>query len=605
LFQVAADERDLVSTPFIADRGATTTGPFHGPDKETEAMKFTASSFSSRALARLLAAALAFAAHAAIADNGEHGRDRECPDGRDITYINGSIHTMDAQNRVVTTVTTHNDKFSAVGRDVGSVENRCRQVIDLHGRTAVPGLVDNHNHIILLGLRPGYHTPLENATSFADIAAIYHARIQGAPVGAFITTIGGFNPVEFVENRLPTLAELDAIAPSNPVYLQVAFTGPSTTNSAGRAFFASRGVAVGADGSIAANGPTLAALNALRSVQTFDDKKRSTADAMAYAAQLGVTSSFDMGGFLIPGSPDHEDEFVFDGAASWDPYTAYDPLLDLHRNGLMPVRIRVFFLSMDNALAIPILTRRVENAFREFGNDWLKIAGLGEFITNWPLFGQVVPPANYPAAVTKAAERGLIYQQHTLTSAEDSVAIDAWETINQTIPIAPLHWSVAHALTITPANIQRLKAMGGGLALHGFRYLAGTPTSNGPPYRTIVDSGIHTGAGSDSAQISALNPWLMLYYMTTGKNSSGVLINAGQTLTRQEALRLYTAENGWFTKEEDKIGSIEVGKLADLVILNGDYFTVPDESLKQLRSVLTVVGGRITYSSGAVQIHDR
>jgi predicted amidohydrolase YtcJ len=551
----------------------------------------------------LLAPTLAVLASAAFADPGDAER---CPNGRDTVFVNGVIHTMDAQNRVVSSVTVHNDKFSAVGSDAGLVDNRCKQVINLNGRTVVPGLVDNHNHIILLGLRPGYHTPIETAASIADIAAIYRARIAGGvPAGQFVTTIGGFNPVQFAEKRLPTLAELDAIAPANPVYLQVSFTGPSVTNSAGKTFFASRGIAVGADGSIAANAPTVAALNALRSIQTFDDKKRSTMDAMNYAAALGVTSNFDMGGFLIPGSPDHEDEFTFDGAASWDPYTAYDPLLDLHRNGQMKVRIRVFFLSMDNSLAIPILTRRVENAFREFGNDWLKIAGLGEFITNWPLFGQVVPPANYPAAVRKAAERGWIYQQHTLSSAEDTVAISAWEQLNAEIPIAPLHWSVAHALTITPENIQRLKAIGGGLALHGFRYLAGTPAASGPPYRTIVDSGIKVGAGSDSAQISTLNPWLMLYYMTTGKNSSGVVINAGQTLSRAEALRLYTRENGWFSKEEDKLGSIEPGKLADLVVLNGDYFTVPDESLKTLGSVLTVVGGKIVYNNGQVRVRDR
>ncbi|HEY2190342.1 MAG TPA: amidohydrolase family protein [Caldimonas sp.] len=569
-------------------------------------------SAARRARACVLATALALLAGAAAADNGERDRDRDrerdkqCPNGRDITLVNGRIHTMDAQSRVVSAVTIHEDKFVAVGHDPGSVDDRCKQVVDLGGRTVVPGLVDNHNHFILLGLRPGYHTPLENATSIADIAAIYRDRIRaGVPSGQFVTSIGGFNPVEFAEKRLPTLVELDAIAPSNPVYLQVAFTGPSVTNTAGRAFFQGRGIVVGADGSIAANAPTVAALNALRSIQTFDDKKRGTVDAMNYAAALGVTSNFDMGGFLIPGSPDHEDEFTFDGAASWDPYTAYDPLLDLHRNGLMKVRVRVFFLSMDTAAAIPILTRRVENAFREFGNDWLRIAGLGEFITNWPLFGQVVPPSNYPAAVKTAAERGWIYQQHTLSSAEDNVAISEWERINATVPIAPLHWSVAHALTITPDNIKRLKAIGGGLALHGFRYLAGTPTSNGPPYRTILDSGIKTGAGSDSAQISALNPWLMLYYMVTGKNSSGVVINAGQTLTRQEALRLYTAENGWFSKEEDKLGSIEAGKLADLVVLNGDYFTVPDESLKQLGSVLTIVGGRIVYNSGQVRVQDR
>jgi predicted amidohydrolase YtcJ len=137
--------------------------------------------------------------------------------------------------------------------------------------------------------------------------------------------------VQFAEKRLPTLAELDAIAPGNPVYLQVSFTGPAATNTLGRAFFQSRGIAVSTEGVILANAPTVAALNALRSVQTFDDKKRGTLDALAYSAALGVTTNFDMGGFLIPGSPDHEDEFTFDGAASWDPYTAYDPLLDVYR----------------------------------------------------------------------------------------------------------------------------------------------------------------------------------------------------------------------------------------------------------------------------------
>jgi predicted amidohydrolase YtcJ len=499
-----------------------------------------------------------------------------------------------------------NGKFVSVGHDAGGAADAgCKQVINLGGRLAIPGLVDNHNHILLLGIRPGYHTPLESAANFADIAKIYAERIAGAPAGAFITTIGGFNHVQFLDQgRLPNLAELDLIAPANPVYIQESFLGPSTTNTLGKAFFTSKGVTVGADGSIAPVGPTLAALNALRAVQTFADKKRGTIDAMTYAAKLGVTSHFDMGGFLIPGSPNHEDEFTFDGAASWDPYFAYEPILELHRQGLMKVRIRVNYLTMDNALNLPILQRRIDNAFREYGDDWLKSAGLGEFITNWPLFGGPTP-LNYPAAVGKAAERGWIYQQHTLSTNEDNLAITAWEQLNTQIPIAPLHWSIAHAVTITPQNVQRLKALGAGLALHGFRYLAGTPSANGPPYRMIVDSGIQVGAGSDSAQISTLNPWLMLYYMTTGKNSTGVLINAGQTLNRDEALRLYTAANGWFVKEEDKLGSIEEGKLADVIVLNDDYFSVPDESLKKLGSVLTIVGGRIVHDAGVLRVQDR
>ncbi|MEO7336105.1 MAG: amidohydrolase family protein [Caldimonas sp.] len=561
-----------------------------------------------------------FLAGFALADNDrdrdrEHGRDDRdsaCPDGREITLANGRIHLMDRTGRVVSSVTMRNGRFVSVGHDSGGLGTPgCRQVVNLQGRTAIPGLVDNHNHIVLLGLRPGWHTPLETAASFADIQRTYRNRIAAAPAGAFITTIGGFNPVQFAEKRLPTLAELDAIAPNNPVYLQVSFTGPAATNTRGKAFFESRGIAVSAIGAIAANAPTVGALNALRAVQSFDDKKRSTLDALGYAASLGITTSFDMGGFLIPGSPDHEDEFTFDGAASWDPYTAYDPLLEIYREGRMASRVRVFFLSMDNAAATPILTRRLENSFREFGGDWLRIAGLGEFITNWPLFGVVNPPSNYPAAVKKAAERGWIYSQHTLSSAEDNVAIDAWEALNAQVPIAPLHWSVAHALTITPQNVKRLKTLGAGLALHGFRYLAGTaavgttPAVAGPPYRMILDSGVKVGAGSDSAQISTLNPWLMLYYMTTGKNSSGIVINEGQTLSREEALRLYTIENGWFSKEEEKIGSIEPGKLADVVVLNDDYFSVPDESLKKLRSVLTIIGGRITHDEGVVRAQER
>jgi predicted amidohydrolase YtcJ len=566
----------------------------------------------AKAPAAALALGLALACTMAVADKPDRdddrggGHDRDCPNGVEIALVNGRIHTMDARDSVVSAVTMRNGKFVSVGHDAGgAAEKGCKHVVNLKGRVAIPGLVDNHNHIVLLGLRPGYHTPLESAASFADIGAIYVDRINHAPADAFITTIGGFNPVQFAEKRLPNLAELDAIAPANPVYLQVSFTGPSSTNTLGKAFFQSKGIVVGADGSIAANTQTVAALNALRAVQTFDDKKRGTMDAMSYAAGLGVTSHFDMGGFLIPGSPNHEDEFTFDGAASWDPYFAYEPLLELNRQDRMKVRIRVFYLSMDNALTVPILQRRLDNAFREFGNDWLKSAGLGEFITNWPLFGPVTPPANYQTAVTKAAERGWIYQQHTLSSAEDDLAITAWEQLNAQIPISSLHWSIAHAMTITPQNVQRLKALGAGVALHGFRYLAGTPTANGPPYRMIVDSGVKVGAGSDSAQISALNPWLMLYYMVTGRNSSGVLINAGQTLTRAEALRLYTAENGWFSKEEDKLGSIETGKFADIVVLNDDYFSVSDEALKNLGSILTIVGGRVVHDAGILKVQDR
>ena len=169
--------------------------------------------------------------------------------------------------------------------------------------------------------------------------------------------------------------------------------------------------------------------------------------------------------------------------------------------------------------------------------------------------------------------------------------------MNAVTPIKDLRWSVAHVPRIDQATVNRFKAMGAAIAVHPFEYLAGAAGA-GPPLRMILDSGIHVGAGSDAAQISTLNPWLIIYYMVTGKNSSGVLINDKQQITRAEALRLYTAENGWFLHEENQLGSIEVGKLGDLVALSDDYFDpakVPDEAIKKLKSVLTVVDGKVVY----------
>jgi predicted amidohydrolase YtcJ len=520
-----------------------------------------------------------------------------CAGARDVRLVNGKIHTLDARNSIVSSVTIRNGKFAAVGRDSDSDGSPCMRTINLNGRAAVPGLVDNHNHFLLLGLRPGHDTRLETATSIADVQAAIRARTKTVKPGEFITAMGGWNPAQFAENRLPTLAELDAAAPNNPVLVFLAFTGPSTTNSLGRTFFAGKGVAVDAMGNIAANGPSLAALNALRAIQTFDDKKQGTLDAMAYSASVGVTTNVDMGGFVIPGTPNIQDSDVFDTLASWDPFTAYDPLLALHDEGKVSVRVRIFFLSMDHNPDVPLTTQRVLNGFSNFGDDMVRSSGIGEFVTSWPLFGNPFP-TNYGAALNIVAGRGWAFQQHSLSLAEDQFIASAFETVNKTTPIADLRWSDAHVPFIDQATVNRLKAVGAGIAVHPFRYLSGG-SAGGPPLRMIIDSGIHVGAGSDSAQISTLDPWNMIYYMVTGKNAAGKLVNAGQQITREEAIRLYTVENGWFLKEENKLGSIEEGKLGDVVVLSDDYFNpvrVPDEAIRRLHSVLTVVDGKVVHN---------
>jgi predicted amidohydrolase YtcJ len=535
-----------------------------------------------------------FALATLIAASASAQSAARCDGTRDLRLVNGKISTLDKKNTIVTEVTIQDGVFTAVGKGSGRL-SPCTKTIDLKGRTVVPGLIDNHNHIVLLGLRPGYDTRLETAASIADVQATIRARAKTVPAGGFITAMGGWNFAQFAEKRMPTLAELDAADADHPVIAYHSFTGPAAVNTKAKAFFAGKNVVVSDTGAIAINGPSLAALNALRAVQTLDDQKRGTMDALAYSASVGVTLNVDMGAFIPPGLPDTQDSFAADTLATFSPFTMYNAIAAVHRDGKvkMPARVRLYFLSMDTRPDVPMLKQRLQNNFNNFGDDMLRLSGVGEFATSWPLFGNA-PPTNYETALQLVAKQGWAFQQHSLSPAEDKLTIEA---VNKTTPIAGLHWSIAHAPRIDAPTIARFKALGAGIAIHPFTYLAGQPGA-GPPVKTIVDSGIHAGAGSDSAQISTLNPWLMIYFMVTGKNSSGALINPGQTISRLDALRLYTAENGWFFHEEDKVGTIEPGKLADLVVLSGDYFDaakVSDEGIKKLKSVLTVVDGTVVY----------
>ena len=519
-----------------------------------------------------------------------------CAGARDLRIVNGRIHTMDAHDTVLSAVTIREGRFVA-----NAEAGPCARVIDVKGRTVLPGLIDNHNHIVLLGLRPGHDARLETATSIAEVKAAIAARVTTVAAGQWITSMGGWTPGQLAESRMPTLAELDAAAPHNPALVFTSFTGPAAANSLGRAFFAARGVAVGADGSIAAGPPSMAALNALRAIQTFEDKKQGTLDAMAYSAMVGVTTNVDMGEFVEPGTAHVDGSFTFDTLASGDPFAMYEPALALERAGRLTTRLRIFFLTMDQSPDVPLTTQRVLNAFDRFGDDMMRVSGIGEFVTSWPfLFGGGCPP-NYLAALSIVAERGWTFQQHSLSEKEDDCIVKTFQAVNAKTPIAPLRWSMAHVPKITEANIEAAKRMNVGMAVHPYEYLSDAKTPGaGPPLRTILASGIHVGAGSDSAQISTLNPWNMIYYMVTGRNAGGHLVNDGQQITRAQAIRLYTADNGWFFKEEDRLGSIEPGKLGDLVVLSADYFDpkrVPDAELRSLHSVLTVVDGKVIFDA--------
>jgi predicted amidohydrolase YtcJ len=552
---------------------------------------------------RFLGAAAAVAAAPSLP-----GQTPAPPVADEVTLVltNGKIHTIDASNAVVNTVTIRNGRFVAVGGRAPKAGPGIR-AIDLRGRTVVPGLVEPHIHIVSLGNRPGYHTILENTTSIREVQEALAARRKNVPEGAWITSMGGWHPNQWAEHRHPTLAELDQAVPDRPVLLFERFTGPCATNSLGKKFFDAVDAApkvhpdvlpvkVAANGAIAAagftgGGPSASALFHLRRMQTFADKKRSTLDAMQYSVGVGLTSHLDQVLFPTPG-PLHPNQIL----SNLDQYRMYDAWLDLHREGRSIVRLQMNFLQNQNDPQLPELKERLRNQFPFFGDDMMRTGAIGEWAA--PLASGAV----WREAQRLVGQAGWRNENAVQNLAGLRQVVEGYEAVNREFEIGKLRWVVHHVPEVNADLLDRLKALGCGVEMGAFRWVTSSDPKvvTGPPFRTIVDHGIQAGIHGDGVHIAPLNPWLHIYYATTGINSFGDQVNPGQHLTRAEALRLFTRNNSWFLRMEEKIGSIEPGKLADLAVLDRDYFAVPDAEIKKIRSVLTIVNGKIVHDASQV-----
>ena len=533
---------------------------------------------------------------------------------QDLILVNGRIHTMDARNTVASTVTVRNGRIAAVGNAAQrGAASPGTQVIDLRGRTVVPGLIETHLHGLDTADRPGYHAlDVESASSIREAQDVLAAHRNTVPEGQWITAIGAAHPNLWAEHRFPTLKELDDAVPDRPVLLYQGFNGAAATNTLGKKFFDAAdaapplhpdymGVRVSETGAIAQSnamtgGPSTNTLYLLRRLQKFEDKKRNALRTMAYSTSLGLTAWLDKSTIYALG-PLHPRQ----GSAAVDPYRSQDSWNELHNEGRMTMRVQMDFTCFaerdDNAM----LKEYLKNQLPYFGDDMLRTAGIGE----WPAPAAAVEQTR--AAQRLVAEARWRCDNDAGNAAALQRVVEQLEAVNKEFDITGLRWNVnllgSGVGWVTADFLDRLQALGCSIQLSANNWVNSSDPNTvvGHAYRTINQHAIHKSLFSNATHISPLNPWLHIYYVVTGVNSYGQQVNPNEHLTREEALRLRTRESSWLLRMEDKIGSIEPGKLADLAVLDRDYFSVPDVEIKKIRSVLTVVDGKIVHESAGIR----
>jgi predicted amidohydrolase YtcJ len=470
-------------------------------------------------------------------------------------------------------------------------------------------VIETHLHGLDTADRPGYHVlDVESAGSIREVQEVLAVQRRTVPEGQWLTAIGAAHPNLWAEHRFPTLRELDEAVPDRPVLLYQGFNGAAATNSRGKQFFdaADRAtplhpdyvkVNVSATGAIGAStamgGPSTSALYLLRRLQRFDDKKRNALRTMVYSTSVGVTTWLDKSTIYALG-PLHPRQ----GSAAVDPYRSRDAWNAVHADGKMSMRVQMDFTCFaerdDNAM----LKAYLRNALPYFGDDLLRTAGIGE----WPAPAAEVEQTR--AAQRLVAEAGWRCDNDAGNRNALVRLVEQLESVNQEFDITGLRWNVNLLGTgtgwVTADLLDRLQALGCSIQLAANNWVNSNDASvvAGHAFRTINQHPIHKSLFSNATHISPLNPWLHLYYVVTGVNSYGQQVNPGEQLTRDEALRLRTRESSWHLRMEDRLGTLEPGRLADLVVLDRDYFSVPEIEIRKIRSVLTIVDGRIVHGVG-------
>ncbi|AHE56741.1 amidohydrolase [Sphingomonas sanxanigenens] len=534
----------------------------------------------------------------------------------DILITNAKITTLDRENPVAQAVAIRGGKVFAVGseQEARAAIGAGATTIDAGGRRLIPGLIDSHIHVIRGGLNYNMELRWEGVPTLADAMAMLKRQAENTPPPQWVRVVGGFTEHQFAEKRLPTIAEINAAAPDTPVFILHLYDRALLNAAALRAVGYTRDTPNPPGGEIvrdAAGNPTgllLAQPNATILYATLakgpklpeEYQLNSTRHFMRELNGLGVTSVIDAGG----GYQNYPDDYAI--------------IEKLHQDGDLTLRI-----------AYNLFTQKPKEELKDFatwstkvkpgdGDDTYRHNGAGEMLVysaaDFEDFRVARPdmPATMESdlepVIRLLAERRWPWRLHATYDQTIGRALDVFEKVDRDIPLKGLNWFFDHAETISDRNIDRIAALGGGIAVQHRMAFQGEyfverygarAAERTPPIKRMMAAGLPVGAGTDATRVASYNPWVSLSWLVTGKTVGGLgLYPVANRLDRETALRLWTEANTWFSNEQGKKGQIKAGQLADLVLLSDDFFGVAESEIAHLRSVLTMLGGRIVHGEG-------
>ena len=503
----------------------------------------------------------------------------------DIVLINGKILTVDADFSVAEALAVRDGRIVAVGASdqVAGLADASTQVIDLGGKTVIPGLIDNHMHFIRAAQRWNLQARIDGINSRAEALAIIAAKAAEMAPGEWLMVQGGWRENQFADQPGGfTLEELDAVAPDNPLFLQITYRVVYANTLALEAVGVSPEEGARHQGPPLISGqPPYGQLNEQMPTVAEEQIAQNLLDFIGLLNKAGLTSVYDIG------RPPEGDITLVERMSA---------------DGPLPIRawhtLKYQAYDQDGADAAVELVRQSKSGSN---GDYHGLLGLGEHVY-LPMFDRPNRTEPYPDEIvsgfmkiaTAAAEGGFHIHEHTMSDQTVIDLLDEFEVLNETIPLAPLRWSFAHVFSLADATIERAKALGLTIAVHSVSMYG--PPRQQPPIRAIQDSGIVWGLGTDATIVAHYQPFITLGWVVTGKSINGQTV-IENPITREEALIAHTRANAFLMFKEDDIGTLEVGKFADLVVLDRDYMSVPADEIFNIESVLTMVGGRVVYEA--------